>query len=180
MKMRILETNKFDVKKGDYILVRLPHPATATIDEIAAEFMHSGEVSDVYHTDSGVLRVEVEGLQARLGREWTWQNRIEVVDRCKQSIFGEDEISIEATIFDIKFAYNRNRFSGDIVEIGCGEFEIYSYDSGNSYIVKTEEISKNHYKLGCTCPDFTNRLRVCKHIKGTFCSDRSLSQKLAA
>ena len=178
--MNIVEANRLDVKKGDYVLVRLPHPATATIDEIVAEFIHAGEVLDVYHTENGVLRVEVEGLQARLGREWTWQNRIEVVDRCKQSIFGDDENFIEATIFDIKFSYGVNGFSGDIAEIGDGEFEVYSYDSGNSYIVKTEEISKNSYKIGCTCPDFTHRLRVCKHIKGVFCSDRTLSQKLAA
>src|SRR5438128_8024260 len=88
------EPNKFNLKKGDYVVVALPCPETATIDEIAADYTHAGRVKRVFHSERGILRVEVEGLQEKTGRGWTWQDRIVVVDNVP-TVFAEDESYIE-------------------------------------------------------------------------------------
>lgn len=178
-----VEPNTLNLKKGDYVLIRLPYPETATIDEIASEFIHAGEVRRVYHNENGILRIEVEGLKEKIGRDWTWQDRIVSVDK-RQTVFDEDEQYIEVNIFGIKAANQRSsvkNFRGDITKISNHEFEIYSFDSGNSYVVKIAEVSKYNFNVGCTCPDFTNRVRVCKHISAVFNNDKvTVSVKIAA
>src|ERR1044072_9361646 len=114
------EPNKLNLKRGDYVLIRLTYPDTATIEEIAENFLHAGCVERDYHNERGLLRVEVEGLESKLGRNWTWQDRIVSVDRL-QTIFGEDEPYIEVNTFGIRAArerYNVRNFRGDVTNIG--------------------------------------------------------------
>jgi hypothetical protein len=177
------EPNKLNLKKGDYVVISLPYPETATIDEIANDFHHAGEVRRVYHNESGILRVEVAGLKEKIGRDWTWQDRIVSVDK-KKTVFEDGEKYIEVNIFGIKAAGQRGtvkNFRGDISRINNNEYEIYSWDSGNSYVVKIEDVAKYTYNVGCTCPDFTNRERVCKHISAVFTENKLIiAVKIAA
>jgi hypothetical protein len=180
--MKFQEPNTLNLKRGDYVIVRLAHPETATIDEITTDYTHAGEVRRVYHNENGILRVEIEGLEAKLGRNWTWQNRILSVDS-KPSIFETDEQYVEVSIFDISTAGQRSNcrnFRGDVNKINAGEYEVYSFDSGNSYVVKVEKTDSYIFRTGCTCADFTNRLRVCKHISHIFSGKSDFAFAIAA
>jgi hypothetical protein len=162
----IIEPNTRNIKRGDFVIVELPHAARLSQEEINKNFLHSGEVIRVYHNDKGFLKIEVSGLKERAGFGRAFSHQIVSVSP-RPTIFGTDEPYIEVNTFSIKSAagrYSARNFRGDIANIGDGEFEIYSYDSGNSYVVKVEALKKHDFNVGCTCPDFTNRTRVCKHI----------------
>lgn len=181
--MKFQEPNNFNVQKGDYVLVALPHPENISTEEICKDWMHTGEVLSVYHNENGALRIVVEGLDAKFGREWTWQNNVSVIDKSKNSIFETEEPTIDITTFDLRTAENRNtvaKFRGEFKQIGRGEFEVYSYDSGNSYIVKIQKTFIHSFRVTCTCVDFDKRKRVCKHIAHIFNTDRRQAERIAA
>jgi hypothetical protein len=54
-----------------------------------------------------------------------------------------------------------NSFDYRIDNVVGTEFEVENVETGNSYIVDFRAGSK---KASCTCPDFLQRKRVCKHI----------------
>lgn len=171
--MNFQESNKLNVKKGDFVLVKLPCPVTATIDEIAENFLHCGEVKNVYHNRRGFLRIEVDGLKERAGFSRAFTSQIVSVEKIEKvgKVFGADEQFVEVSTFGINAAsqrYNVRNFRGDVGKTGKNEFQVYSYDSGNSYAVKVENLTRHNFNVGCTCADFTNRLRVCKHIVAVF------------
>lgn len=67
------EPNEKNIQPGDNVFVVIPNPETATLEEIARDYSHVGTVKAVYHAPSGALRISVEGLEEKLGRDWTCQ-----------------------------------------------------------------------------------------------------------
>lgn len=79
-----------------------------------------------------------------------------------QTISEESCELMKFSAFTLRDAKKRlNQFDYYIDNIDGTEFEVVNWANGNAYIVDFRPSAK---QASCTCPDFINRARICKHI----------------
>ena len=184
--MNFLEPNEKQIKPGDTVFVMIPHPDSLTFEDVAREYTHVGVVKSVSHSRGGSLLISVEGLEAKLGRDWDYQTNVsKTVAEPERSleIFGRNEPSLDVSIFEIRAAEDRKltrMFIGEVSETAPGIFRVENFDNEHVHSVKIEEVSKHRFRVNCTCVDFHRRKRVCKHIYETFKQMNTVALKQAA